>query len=82
MPFSLPFWAPKRKWGTGAKPRIHCIKIKKNKAKKNKAKNQKQKTHHFPFENQKRSKKQVGYPKYAAQKAKINKHRTLSSKHD
>ena len=23
MPFSLPFWAPKRKWGTGAKPRIH-----------------------------------------------------------
>ena len=39
MLFSLPFWAPKRKWGTGATPRIHHIETKNSKAK-----NKKQKT--------------------------------------
>ena len=33
MPFSLPFWVPKRKWGMGAKPRIHRHRNQKKKAK-------------------------------------------------
>ena len=54
MLFSLPFWAPKRKWGTGATPRIHHIETKKRNQKK-KAKNsqatkpQSRKTASIPF---------------------------------